>query len=203
MFGPPVCLISDNGPQFISHEFESFLLSSGVNHIKSPPYHPASNGLCERFVRTFKLGLIKMSTGSEMKEAIAEFLQEYRSCPHPSLDGETPAYKFLGRQIKSKIDLVNFLPKKESGENNLHQKIVEEKNDKNSKKFFNVGDCVWIREHTGHGNWSRGTIVHERGEYIYEVKMENNSIRIAHTDQLRSRKPYELRSRTHTLIEET
>uniref|UniRef100_A0A1I8BFD6 RNA-directed DNA polymerase n=1 Tax=Meloidogyne hapla TaxID=6305 RepID=A0A1I8BFD6_MELHA len=65
MFGPPVCLVSDNGPQFISHEFETFLLSIGVNHIKSPPYHPASNGLCERFVRTFKMGLTKTSTDKE------------------------------------------------------------------------------------------------------------------------------------------
>ena len=50
----PEQLVSNNGPQFISTEFQNFLLSNGVCHIRCSPYHPASNGLVERFVRTFK-----------------------------------------------------------------------------------------------------------------------------------------------------
>ncbi|RXN11097.1 putative protein K02A2.6-like protein [Labeo rohita] len=46
-FGPPVQFVSDNGPQFISHEMATFLLANGVQHIKSSPYHPATNGLAE------------------------------------------------------------------------------------------------------------------------------------------------------------
>ncbi len=44
-FGPPVQFVSDNGPQFISHEMATFLLENGVQHIKSSPYHPPTNGL--------------------------------------------------------------------------------------------------------------------------------------------------------------
>ena len=53
-YGLPEQLVSDNGPQFVSDEFQVFLKSNQVKHIRSAPYHPSSNGLAERFVRTFK-----------------------------------------------------------------------------------------------------------------------------------------------------
>ncbi|XP_056132822.1 uncharacterized protein K02A2.6-like, partial [Lampris incognitus] len=52
--GLPHILVSDNGPQFCSEEFTTFLKANGVKHIRSAPYHPATNGLAERFVQTFK-----------------------------------------------------------------------------------------------------------------------------------------------------
>ena len=53
-YGIPEQLVSDNGPQFISKEFEIFLCGNGVRHIRCARYHPASNGQAERFVQTFK-----------------------------------------------------------------------------------------------------------------------------------------------------
>ena len=49
-YGVPTQIVSDNGPQFVSQEFEHFLKMNGVKHIKSAPYHPSANGLAERFV---------------------------------------------------------------------------------------------------------------------------------------------------------
>ena len=56
-YGLPEQLVSDNGPQFVSDEFKVFLKANRVKHIRSAPYHPSSNGLAERFVRTFKRAL--------------------------------------------------------------------------------------------------------------------------------------------------
>ena len=46
-YGLPEQIVTDNGPQFISEEFRTFLRRNGVKHIRSAPYHPASNGAVE------------------------------------------------------------------------------------------------------------------------------------------------------------
>ena len=55
--GIPEHLVTDNGPQFIAEEFETFAKCNGIKHVKSAPYHPASNGLAERFVQSLKQSL--------------------------------------------------------------------------------------------------------------------------------------------------
>ena len=48
-------VVSDNGPQFISEEFQHFLASNGV--LRCAPYHPSSNGVVEQLVQTVKRAL--------------------------------------------------------------------------------------------------------------------------------------------------
>ena len=58
--GIPTTLVSDNGPQFTAKEFGDKMSKWGVNHLLTPPYHPASNGLAERAVGLVKDRLKKM-----------------------------------------------------------------------------------------------------------------------------------------------
>ena len=46
-FGIPEQLVSDNGQQLVSEEFETFLNRNSVKHICTSPYHPATNGAAE------------------------------------------------------------------------------------------------------------------------------------------------------------
>ncbi|XP_051778519.1 uncharacterized protein K02A2.6-like [Erpetoichthys calabaricus] len=55
--GVPQQLVSDNGPQFTATDFQVFLRRSGIWHITPAPWHPATNGLAERFVQSLKRAL--------------------------------------------------------------------------------------------------------------------------------------------------
>ena len=79
----PEPLVSDNGPQFVAEEFATFLKQNGVKHIKCAPYHPSSNGLAERFVRTFKEAMrAGEQDGLPMHHRMENFLLHYRATPH-------------------------------------------------------------------------------------------------------------------------
>jgi len=60
----PEILVTDNGTVFTSDEFTRFVKQNGIRHVRSAPYHPASNGLVERVVQTFKEFMKKISSGS-------------------------------------------------------------------------------------------------------------------------------------------
>ena len=47
-----------------------------IRHVKVVPYHPASNGLAERAVRTFKEGFEKMAKGS-VRTKLSRFILSY------------------------------------------------------------------------------------------------------------------------------
>ena len=74
-YGLPKEVVSDNGPQFTSGEFETLLKMNAVKHIKTPAYHPASNGLAERLFQNFKRSLAKNRAvgGMTLQHCIANF----------------------------------------------------------------------------------------------------------------------------------
>ena len=51
--GIPHVMVTDDGYVFTSVEFGDFMKGNGNTHVKSAPYHPATNGLAERVVQTF------------------------------------------------------------------------------------------------------------------------------------------------------
>ena len=41
-------IISDNGPQFVAKDFKAFIRVKGMDHVRTSPYYPQSNGKLER-----------------------------------------------------------------------------------------------------------------------------------------------------------
>ena len=82
-FGIPEQLVLDNGPQFQSDEFKQIMTTNGIKHIRSFPYHPASNGAVERMAQTLKLALkADHKRGVSLEKSLAKFLLHYRRTPH-------------------------------------------------------------------------------------------------------------------------
>ena len=55
MFGFPDKVLSDQGSQFESDLFKSFLNNFKIVKTRTNAYHPAGNGLCERFNRVLNV----------------------------------------------------------------------------------------------------------------------------------------------------
>ena len=60
-YGIPDVLVTDNGPQFASAEFDNFAKAWGVEHSTSSPRYPQSNGKAENAVKTVKRFFKKIS----------------------------------------------------------------------------------------------------------------------------------------------
>ena len=74
-YGVPNQLVFDNGPQFVSKDFAEFMAGNAVMHIRVAPYHPASNGLAEWFVQTFKKAMsAERNDGASLSQKLCHFL---------------------------------------------------------------------------------------------------------------------------------
>ena len=65
--GKPIKILrSDNGGEYSSKEFESFLKKNGIVHQLSVPYNPAQNGVAERMNRTIMESTRSMLSHAQM-----------------------------------------------------------------------------------------------------------------------------------------
>ncbi len=48
------CVLSDNGPCYLSGELKSWLKQQDIEHPRGAPYHPMSQGKIERYHRSMK-----------------------------------------------------------------------------------------------------------------------------------------------------
>ncbi|MEO0853978.1 MAG: DDE-type integrase/transposase/recombinase, partial [Cyanobacteria bacterium J06648_11] len=62
-------IISDNGPQFVSRDFKTFIRLAGMTHVRTSPYYPQSNGKLERLHGTLKATTIRPAQPETVEEA--------------------------------------------------------------------------------------------------------------------------------------
>ena len=105
-YGFPEQLVSDNGPQFIADEFATFLKLNGVKHVRSAPYHPAYNGLGERFVQSMKTALkVSKGDGRSLNHRLSSFLFTYWTSPHATT-GVSPSSMFWQHNVRTRFYLL-------------------------------------------------------------------------------------------------
>jgi len=104
-------LLSDNGSCYLSGELRDFLQDRQMEHTRSAPYHPMTQGKIERYHRSMKnvVNLQNYFLPSQLEIEIASFVNYYNHQRyHESLDNLTPADVYFGRakEVLTKRDQI-------------------------------------------------------------------------------------------------
>ncbi|UYV83654.1 K02A2.6-like [Cordylochernes scorpioides] len=177
-YGLPEELVSDNGPQFTGSEMKSFLEGNGIKQTLIPAYHPQSNGLAERAVRTIKTALDKnkIKIGDTIQDTLSKVLLAYRSTPHVTT-GKTPSELFIGRGLRTRVSLI-------------HPSLASRVRDQQARQMkydrrthleeFQIDDLV------DGDKWIPGKIVSKKGTRVYAILI-HGQVKAYHRDQIRKR----------------
>ena len=94
-------IITDNGPQFVAREFQAFIRTAGMTHVRTAPFYPQSNGKVERWHKTIKGDSIRVSPPASLEEAralVARFVAHYNGVRlHSAIGYITPTDFLAGR----------------------------------------------------------------------------------------------------------
>uniref|UniRef100_A0A5S6QPP6 Integrase catalytic domain-containing protein n=1 Tax=Trichuris muris TaxID=70415 RepID=A0A5S6QPP6_TRIMR len=183
-FGLPEVIVSDNGAKFTSAEFTDFCAKNGIEHIRTPPYHPQSNGQAERFVDTFKRSLIKMKAEEGVKGALQTFLFHYRSTPCSAIEKKSPAELFLGRRLRLTLDLIRPTTRQQRRRN---EKMEQQFNRHHGarKREFSIGNEVLVKDHYAN-RWIPATVRRRLGNVVYQVETKHG-MWYQHANQIQQR----------------
>lgn len=126
--GSPCELVTDNGVQFVSREFQAFLREYGIKHLKTSLYHPQCNGQVERFNHVLKSCLqLAVVQARPLPDAVRDYLEAYRRTKHPAT-GQPPSFLLHGRIHRSKLDLQGLrtreVPLDPLQRENLHERVL-------------------------------------------------------------------------------
>jgi hypothetical protein len=94
-------VITDNGPQFVSRDFKSFIRLCGMTHVRTRPYYPQSNGKLERYHKTLKRECVRPGVPLSLDDArrmVGRFVEAYNAQRlHSGIGHITPKDKLAGR----------------------------------------------------------------------------------------------------------
>jgi hypothetical protein len=124
-------IVSDNGPQFTSQEFQQFTRDWEIKHITSSPYHSRSNGKAESAVKIAKR-LLKKSKRDNKDFYMC--LLEWRNVP--DVDGYSPVQKLNSRRTRTTMPTAEALlkPQVASG---VYDTIVQRR--RKAKAYYDRG----------------------------------------------------------------
>ncbi|XP_046959673.1 uncharacterized protein K02A2.6-like [Vanessa cardui] len=180
--GLPDVLVSDNGRTFVSEEFNNFLSKNGIQHLYSPPYHPATNGQIERSIQSFKNKLKKLSELEiPWSEKLPRVLYYLRTVPCTTTN-KSPAEMLNGRKYRTAVS-------------NLHPDAVPSRTElqldnaaqTSPRRAFTVDQPILIRMYGPGEKWKRAVVEMVEGPSSYLVRTEDGVLQRRHVDQILAR----------------
>jgi transposase InsO family protein len=170
MLGIPNTLVSDNGPQFVSQQFQKFLEKLGIQHVTSSPRYPQSNGAAERAVRTIK-SLMKKNVN--FRAALCAYRDSPLEC------GYSPSQLLFGRSLNSmgiiahrQIEL-DRLRKSESSRRHHQETNYNKRHRARQCPPFRVGQTVAVDD--GVSPRQKATVIGSKGREV-AVHTDSNQL---------------------------
>ena len=105
--GTPLRILSDQGREFQSLLFQELCERLDIDKIRTSPYQPSTNGVCERFHKTLNSMLAKVIAENQRDwdTKLPAVMAAYRAARHSST-GFSPNLLVLGRENRAPVDLV-------------------------------------------------------------------------------------------------
>ena len=123
-YGVPNELITDQGVQFVAESFKSFCLSVGIKQRFTSPFHPQTDGMVEKFNRTF-LNMLRNYVSefqTDWPNHIPLIMFAYRTAVNDTIN-VSPAEALQGRKLKLPIDVI--IPPNIAPQSNSLDKLFE------------------------------------------------------------------------------
>ena len=178
-FGLPDHIVTDNGTQFTSNEFATFLRKNNIYHTKTAPSHPATNGLAERYVGHFKTKTTQMKLSDEpLQVRLDKFLFTYRVTP--TTMGKSPAELLMNRRPKTRFDSL----RQKSFETRQQVKIFQDNAE--FKAELKPNQAVFALNFGRGAKWLPGIVLKACSPRNYEVQV-GDVVWKRHSSQLRAR----------------
>ena len=183
--GLPERLVTDNGPQFTSQQFQEFMKANRIKHQLTPPYHPSSNGQAERLVQEVKKSLKTKPSSRTVSHQLSIFLLQYRTTPNCTM-GKTPAELLMKKELRTRLSFLRPESRKTLREEHRdHYDLATEQ-----VRNMSPGDTASVLKprRDGRGKWLCGTILQRLGPVNYLVDVYEQP-RYVHVEHLLNRDP--------------
>lgn len=181
-------IVSDNGTQFTSIDFEHFIKMNHIRHVLTAPGHPATNGQAENSVKTLKKSIcacLQDEHPDSFDVILNRFLIDYRNAKH-STTGQAPSEIMFGRLLKTRFSLLKPPLVKEKIIQSQERNIKHNCGKRN--KEFKVGRRVYIRDYRNPNkpSWTPAVIKDKKGSRHYNcVITKTGQIIKRHLNQIR------------------
>ena len=181
-YGIPDVVISDNGPQYTSHDFHKFAKKYGFSHEPISPGNSQSNGAAEAAVKIAKNVMKKCH---KAKEDPYLGLLNLRNTPHEGMD-TSPVQRLLGRRTKTLIptipDRLNpvaiNLEKEKRKKERKSQNIADRYINRKELPPLTVGDVVRMQPiDNSKDEWKEAIVSKRLKSRSYEVTVNGRKYR--------------------------
>lgn len=178
--GIPQIVVSDNGRQFASTEFQMFSNTWNFKSVLVSPYHQQSNGLAERTIQSIKKLMKKCK---EANEDIYLALLSFRNTPVYNSE-YSPSQILMSRHLRDKLPINEQKLNPKIINRNKLQEIINNTQKHSKEQYDNRGvqskselkkdTLIWYQDKPK-GIWKKGKIANRIRDRTYRIVRDDGT----------------------------